>query len=355
MSVRKLALAIASAALLQLSVDASAGSNYQHSHSLESDLHDVRELGSAIRRRASEPVGWRDERGVRDPLVRIKLIGFNDFHGRLAAGQRVANRPVGGIGVLASYLRSAAGEARDGHLFIHAGDHVGATPPESALLQDEPSIQFLNQLANDECRYADPRKLPSWLLTFSHPRCDVVGTPGNHEFDEGVAEMLRLIGGGNHAKGPFLQSPYRGALFTIQPFSNDLVSMDLTGAQVRTLLEQQWVGQARPRLLKTSSIWYRWQACPGYNPNVSPFCQSGLPQVLDMRIGGPAGTPIDVAATYRVTVNSFMASGGDNYLVLPQGTNRVVGAVDLDALVDYVEQDLAGNVVAAIEGRIIRE
>ena len=48
--------------------------------------------------------------------------------------------------------------------------------------------------------------------------------------------------------------------------------------------------------------------------------------------------------TYRVTVNSFMASGGDNFLVLPSGTNRVVGAVDLDALVDYV-----GSLAAAVQ------
>jgi len=52
-------------------------------------------------------------------------------------------------------------------------------------------------------------------------------------------------------------------------------------------------------------------------------------------------------------VNSFLASGGDNFLVLASGTNRAVGAVDLDALVDYVES-LQQPFTAQIEGRIKR-
>jgi 2',3'-cyclic-nucleotide 2'-phosphodiesterase (5'-nucleotidase family) len=70
----------------------------------------------------------------------------------------------------------------------------------------------------------------------------------------------------------------------------------------------------------------------------------------DPRRGGSAPRS---AATYRVTVNSFMASGGDTFLVLVQGTSRVVGVVDLDALVTYVE-GLAQPFTAAIEGRIQR-
>jgi 5'-nucleotidase len=47
------------------------------------------------------------------------------------------------------------------------------------------------------------------------------------------------------------------------------------------------------------------------------------------------GTPIDLGATYRVTVNSFLADGGDRFTVLRDGTDRLGGDVDLDALVDY--------------------
>jgi 2',3'-cyclic-nucleotide 2'-phosphodiesterase (5'-nucleotidase family) len=49
------------------------------------------------------------------------------------------------------------------------------------------------------------------------------------------------------------------------------------------------------------------------------------------------GEPLDLSATCSVTVNSFLASGGDNFTVFRQGTNRVVGPVDLDAPVDHVK------------------
>jgi 5'-nucleotidase len=65
------------------------------------------------------------------------------------------------------------------------------------------------------------------------------------------------------------------------------------------------------------------------------------------------GVPIDLATNYTVTVNSFLAAGGDNFTVLPQGTNQVGGPIDLDALIDYVES-LPQPFSAAVEGRIIR-
>jgi 5'-nucleotidase len=114
----------------------------------------------------------------------IQLIGLNDFHGQLGAGKQINGRPVGGASALAAYVQREAAAAPT--LIVHAGDWVGASPPESALLQDEPSIEFLGMLGNDRCTRANPY----------HPQCNVVGTPGNHEFDEGVAELLRLLRGG---------------------------------------------------------------------------------------------------------------------------------------------------------------
>jgi 5'-nucleotidase len=581
-------------------------SAHDQGHSLEADIEDVRAEGLEARALAAQTVGWRNERGMRDPLVRIKLLGINDFHGQLSAGRLVAGRPVGSAAVLASYLKTAAANARDGALLVHAGDHVGASPPASALLQDEPSIMFLNQLANEQCRYVNVSRGP-WNLSYLQPRCNVVGTLGNHEFDEGVSEVIRLLDGGNHAKGPFLEPHWRGArfpyvssnvvvaadgqpllapfsirlvngvpigfigavlketptivtpagvagvsfldeattinhyahflrilgvraivvtihqgtfqttytgptnpaanpqpgaivdivrnlrddvdvvisghthafsnaliansngtpilvtqsfsastaysdidlaisrrthdvveksasvvttwadegpgltpdpaaaaltasaeqivaplvnrvvgttpnditraenpagesalgnliadaqrirtnvqfafmnpggireelragevtwgdLFVIQPFSNDLVSMDLTGAQIRTLLEQQWQGQTSPRILKTSGLTYTWNAAAPVGSRIVEIRDAGQNLLGD-------------ATVYRVTVNSFMASGGDNFVILRDGTNRVVGPVDLDALVDYIES-LPQPFTAAIEGRIQRQ
>jgi 5'-nucleotidase len=135
--------------------------------------------------------------------LHVKLLGFNDFHGHLDQGQKVAGRPVGGADVLLAYLEAAERGIENQTLIIHAGDEVGASPPDSALLQDEPSISVLNLLTNSACSLTDR----------FNPGCNLVGTLGNHEFDEGKVELLRLIDGGNFATGPFLEDPYRGAQF----------------------------------------------------------------------------------------------------------------------------------------------
>jgi len=601
---------LAAAVLTLLSANAGA----QHAdagHSLEADQHDERAEGMQARAKASERVRWQDPAGRRDPQVSVKLLGINDFHGQLSPrtlGPPTALRPVGGAAVLASYLQAAADQAEGAAFIIHAGDHVGASPPNSALLQDEPSIDVLNTLANKWCiPFGLQRRLPDFLEPYAQAKCNIVGTLGNHEFDEGATELLRLLTGGNHPKGPFLDAHWQGArfpyvsanvvktstgktllppytikvangipigvigavlkdtptivtpsgvaglqfvdeadainasvaqlkrqgvrtivvtihqglrqaptyegptnpdvqgltgpiidivkrlsdevdvvvsghahgftnalvannngkqilltqafsastayddidlsisrktgdvveksaaivttwgdqgvglnpdatvakivgaadervaplvnrlvgvaqvaitrtentagestlgnliadaqrasagaqfafmnpggirddlnagevlwgeLFAIQPFSNDVVAMDVTGAQIKTLLEQQWINQNPAKILKVSGLKFTWDA--------------NLPigsRVVDIRDG--SGTPLDPNATYRVAVNSFLAGGGDNFLVLASGTNCVVGAVDLDALVNYVES-LQQPFTAQIEERIKR-
>ncbi len=578
------------------------------------DGHDDADDGIETREEAARPVEWEDESAPRSERVAVRILGINDFHGQLSAGKLVSKRPVGSAGVLAAYLRAASVATPYRTLIVHAGDHVGASPASSALLQDEPAISFLNQLANRHCRHLeaedrggiggreeDEDRYEGWL----DPRCNLAGTTGNHEFDEGVVELQRLLGGGNHAKGPFLETPWRGAryptlaanvvdantgrpvlppyvvkqvdglpiafvgvvlketptvvtptgvaglrfldeadavnsyvpelrrrgvhaivvlihqggsqksyngatdpagvvtgpivdivkrlddevdlvvsghthsfvnailqnrngkamlvtqafsagtayaeidleidrhtrdivkksasivttwadagpgltpdpaaaaltlaaetkvaplvnqivgtatttlpsatgpsgesslgdliadaqraavpgadfafmnpggiradlaagpvtwggLFAIQPFGNSLVALTLTGAQVRQLLEQQWLGQPFPRILQLSGLDYTWDAA--------------LPvgsRVLEIRKGG---APIDPAASYRVVVNNFMAAGGDNYTVLPSGTNPVGGAQDIDALIAWVKS-LPQPFGAPAGGRITR-
>jgi 5'-nucleotidase len=115
-----------------------------------------------------------------------------------------------------------------------------------------------------------------------------------------------------------------GEAFSVQPFGNSLVTMSLTGAQIDTLLEQQWVGQPFPRILQVSDGFsYEWSA-------TAPDGDKVLPASIMID-----GVVVDPGATYRVTVNSFLAAGGDNFLVLPEGTDRLGGEVDLDALVTY--------------------
>jgi 5'-nucleotidase len=115
-----------------------------------------------------------------------------------------------------------------------------------------------------------------------------------------------------------------GEAFGVQPFGNSLVTMTLTGEQIDTLLEQQWVGQSSARILQVSEgFTYTWNAAAADGSKVNPASIS-----ID-------GVTIDPAADYRITVNSFLSDGGDNFSVLPDGTDRLGGEVDLDALVTY--------------------
>jgi len=115
-----------------------------------------------------------------------------------------------------------------------------------------------------------------------------------------------------------------GQVFTVQPFGNSLVVMTLTGQQLQALLESQLRGtQGEPRFLQPSEgFTYTWQ--------------SGAPpgeRVRDMRLGDQ---PIEPSKSYRVTVNSFLAEGGDGFAVLTEGTDRKGGGQDLDALIAYL-------------------
>lgn len=119
-----------------------------------------------------------------------------------------------------------------------------------------------------------------------------------------------------------------GDLFSMQPFGNSLVVMSLTGAEIRELLEQQQRGGADSPLMSPSEgLSYRWV-------RKAPAGQ----RARDIRI---QGQPLNDSATYRVTVNSFMAEGGDGYTVLQRGRQRLGGAQDLDAMLAQLRQGVA--------------
>ena len=118
--------------------------------------------------------------------------------------------------------------------------------------------------------------------------------------------------------------------FAAQPFGNTLVTFTLTGAQVAELLEQQWLG-SRPKILQPSAnISYSWSSAAAPGSKVVPG---------SLKVDGQALAP---EARVRVTVNSFLAAGGDGFAVFAQGTDRVVGPPDLDALVEYLRPTIDG-------------
>jgi 5'-nucleotidase len=139
-----------------------------------------------------------------------------------------------------------------------------------------------------------------------------------------------------------------GEAFTVQPFGNTLVTLSLTGEQIRILLEQQFVGcnattapssfnypagdvgQTANRILQVSAgFTYRWSTS-------APACQKVDPSSIVLQ-----GQPLLATASYRVTVNNFLADGGDKFFILPKGAERLGGPQDIDALEAWFANPLA--------------
>jgi 5'-nucleotidase len=115
-------------------------------------------------------------------------------------------------------------------------------------------------------------------------------------------------------------------LFASQPFRNQLVTLTLTGAQIKDALEQQWLDPNRPRILQVSKGFsYAWDSS-------KPLGQRVIANRLALH-----GKRIDPQAAYRVTVNNYLAVGGDGFTVFTQGTSQLFGAYDVDALYAYFE------------------
>ncbi len=196
--------------------------------------------------------------------------------------QPIANRIIGSITATLSRTNNAAGESAMGDIIADA-QLVATKDPGFG----DAAIAFMN--------------------------------PGGVRADLSYASSTAGEGDGNVTFGE---------AFTVQPFGNSLVTMTLTGAQIETLLEQQFTGctngQAFNRILSASEGFsYMWSAS-------GAACDKVDPNSIMLN-----GVAVDPEASYRVTVNSFLADGGDLFTVLIQGTNRLGGAQDSDALEAY--------------------
>jgi 5'-nucleotidase len=138
-----------------------------------------------------------------------------------------------------------------------------------------------------------------------------------------------------------------GNAFTVQPFGNSLVTMTLTATQLKNLLEQQFVGclgQTTQRILQISNgLSYTWSASAAPCSKVQDvwLTPTDLTVVPPVTTGAPeqivqAGLVLNPGKTYRVTVNNFIATGGDGFTTLLNGANVQGGAQDIDALVAYL-------------------
>jgi 2',3'-cyclic-nucleotide 2'-phosphodiesterase (5'-nucleotidase family) len=204
-----------------------------------------------------------------DPTL-VRLV--NEFRALVAP---IANRVIGRIAVPLPNTANAAGE-------VHLGDLIAdaqAADP-SVAGQGPPEVAFTN--------------------------------PGG------------IRGAGLTKAGAVLY----GDAFTVQPFSNFVVSMSMTGQQIIDLLNQQWSGEnagsSRKFLQVSDGFSYRWQNTP-------------TGRVLDESSVQIKGVPLVKTQTYRVVANNFLSDGGDGFAEFALATNKIVGGLDIDAFAGYLE------------------
>ncbi|MFG2247810.1 bifunctional metallophosphatase/5'-nucleotidase [Spirillospora sp. NPDC048823] len=112
-----------------------------------------------------------------------------------------------------------------------------------------------------------------------------------------------------------------GEAFAVQPFSNVMGVVSLTGAQIDALLEQQWTDAGEKILQPSANLHFAIDRSRPVGDRVSAI-------TID-------GTPIDPATAYKVAANNFLLGGGDGFTVFTEGTGQVLGSIDLDTFVAY--------------------
>lgn len=118
-----------------------------------------------------------------------------------------------------------------------------------------------------------------------------------------------------------------GDIFTVQPFSNNLVTVTMTGEQIRRLLEQQWRDERdlRGQMLQVSKGFsYSWDAA-------RPMGSRVLPESIKLN-----GQTLQAQGRYRVSISNFLATGGDSFKVFTEAVEPRTGMMDVEVLEQYL-------------------
>jgi 5'-nucleotidase len=142
-----------------------------------------------------------------------------------------------------------------------------------------------------------------------------------------------------------------GEAFTVQPFGNSLVTKTMTGDMIRRLLQQQFQAGGVPcnggtapatgRVLQISSS-FKYESAPN-----APTCAEKIGRMW------VNGVEVGPAGSFRVTMNNFLATGGDGFTVFNEGTNALGGAQDIDALVEYFKAAEPAGIAVPALNRIV--
>jgi 5'-nucleotidase len=131
-----------------------------------------------------------------------------------------------------------------------------------------------------------------------------------------------------------------GEIFAMQPFGNNLVTMSLSAQDIKDLLEQQFAGcrgqspTTTRVLIPSAGFHYRWDGAAACDARISAatlFIDGRTVSLVDVQ-----GRVLQPDSRYRVTVNNYLADGGDGFSTFLRGRDRSGGPLDVDALADYL-------------------
>ncbi|MCJ7420474.1 bifunctional metallophosphatase/5'-nucleotidase [Sphingomicrobium astaxanthinifaciens] len=240
-----------------------------------------------------------------------------------------------------------------GESFVGRDGEVVAASPRLPLFTPDPAVAALVERTLDKARPQMERVVgrlsgpaPDHPDDLESPAANLIADAqlaATRAADRGGAQLAFINGGG--VRDALVPGPDGAVtfeqLFAVQPFGNTLMTVTLSGAELKALLEQQFVtadGRDRESHLIPSG-------------NFTFAYDLSLPageRVVSMRLDG---VPIDPARDYRVTTNNFVANGGDGYSVFTRGRGRTGAGLDLDALVDWIAEGRAVPAVGRIDNR----
>jgi 5'-nucleotidase len=131
-----------------------------------------------------------------------------------------------------------------------------------------------------------------------------------------------------------------GDIFAVQPFGNELVVLTLTGAQIETILRQQYQPGGNNILQVSDGFSFTWRQPAGQPIEIVPG---------SVKLNGQ---PLAATQAYRVVTNNFLVGGGDSFAGFRAGTDRVTIGGDVEALEAYVKAH--SPLTASIRGRVSR-
>jgi 5'-nucleotidase len=140
-----------------------------------------------------------------------------------------------------------------------------------------------------------------------------------------------------------------GEAFSVQPFNNLVVTQDMTGTQIVFSLDQLWAACPAPGGSFRATVILQVSAGFAYSYDSTQACGS---RISNMMLNG---VPIVPGTTYQVTLNNFIADGGDSFPAFTAGTNRVYAPdFDVDALADYLDAGTPPGVAPGPQNRITK-